>query len=190
MDPGLRNQVPKETSLHLLLGAHNQQPDAKQDQLPCGSTGTSSGNCQKMETCTVRTCHTPGQPPQNHPSGHLGGWATPWSADEMLDGQHQRMDTSAHASIDHKGLLQKRPEKDLCWIIPNVPQSVKGLNWTGISQSCPSTLLAVSQNTPFHYSKLISGTLLWLGTYTDVVATAVIHINFAPFSPPALHNPH
>ena len=25
-------------------------------------------------------CHTSRQPLKNHPSGHLGGWATPWSA--------------------------------------------------------------------------------------------------------------
>ena len=34
--------------------------------------GTSSGNCQGMETCMVRACHMPRQPLQNHPSGHLG----------------------------------------------------------------------------------------------------------------------
>ena len=26
------------------------------------------------------------------PSGHLRGWATPWSTEEMLDGQHQRLE--------------------------------------------------------------------------------------------------
>ena len=31
---------------------------AEQDQLPCGSTGTSSGNCQETETCMVRACRT------------------------------------------------------------------------------------------------------------------------------------
>ena len=29
------------------------------DQLSCGSTGTSSSNCPKKETCVVRACHTP-----------------------------------------------------------------------------------------------------------------------------------
>ena len=41
--------------------------------------------------------------------------------------------TSAHATTAHNGLLQKRLEKDFCWIIPHVPlmtQSVKGLDWT------------------------------------------------------------
>ena len=43
----------------------------------CGSTGTSSSNCQETETCMVRACHTPRQPLLNHPSGHLGRRATP-----------------------------------------------------------------------------------------------------------------
>ena len=71
------------------------------------SEGSSSANCQKTETCMVRACHTPRQPLQNHPSGHLGGWTTPWSAEEMLDGQRQRVSTPAHARTAHKGLLQK-----------------------------------------------------------------------------------
>ena len=45
--------------------------------------------------------------------GNPGGWATPWSAEEMLDGKHQRVDIPAHARTANKGLLQKRLEKDL-----------------------------------------------------------------------------
>ena len=45
---------------------------------------------------------------------------TPWSAEEMLDGQHQRMDNPARARSTHKGLLQKRPEEDLCCSVPPV----------------------------------------------------------------------
>ena len=51
---------------YLLLGAQDQRLGAKQDQFPCGSTGTFSGNCQETETCMVRACHTPQQPLQNH----------------------------------------------------------------------------------------------------------------------------
>ena len=58
---------------------------------------TSSGDCQETETGIARACHAPRQTLQNHPSGYLGGWATPWSAEEMLDGQRQRMDVPAHA---------------------------------------------------------------------------------------------
>ena len=50
---------------------------------------------------------------KKHPSGHLGGRATSWSAEEMPDGQCQRVDISAYARTAHKGLLQKRLEEDL-----------------------------------------------------------------------------
>ena len=63
--------------------------------------------------------------------GNLNG--LPWSGEEMLDGQHQKVDIPAKARTAHKGLLQKRLEEDLSWIIPHVPlmtQVVKGLNWT------------------------------------------------------------
>ena len=43
------------------------------------------------------------------------------------------MDIPAHARSAQKGLLQKRREEDLHWIVPHVPlmtRSVKGLNWT------------------------------------------------------------
>ena len=46
--------------------------------------------------------------------GDLGGWATPWSAEVVLDEQHQRVDVPAHARTAHKNLLQKRLEEDLC----------------------------------------------------------------------------
>ena len=105
-DPGFRNQVSEETPLHLLLGVQDPRLSAEYNQFPCGSTGTSSGNRQDTETCIVRACHTPRQPLQNHPSGNLGEWVTPWSAEGMLDGQHQRVDIPAHA--------QKGLEEDLC----------------------------------------------------------------------------
>ena len=75
------------------------------------SEGSCSGNCQKTETGMVRACHTPHQPLQTHPSWHLGGWATPWSAKEMLDGQGQRVNIPAHARTAHKGLLQEMTER-------------------------------------------------------------------------------
>ena len=65
------------------------------NRLPCGSIGNVSGNCQETETCMVRAYHTPRQPLQNHPSGQIGGWAMPWSAQEMLDGQYQTADILA-----------------------------------------------------------------------------------------------
>ena len=35
-------------------------------------------------------------------------------AEEVLDGQHQRVDIPAHARTAHKGILQKILEEDLC----------------------------------------------------------------------------
>ena len=52
---------------------------------------------------------------------NLGGWAMLWLAGEMVDGQHQRLGILAHAKTAHKGLLRKRLEEDLCWIIPHIP---------------------------------------------------------------------
>ena len=85
------------------------------------STGTSSGNRQETETCTVRACHTPRHPLQNHLLRHLGGWATSWSAEEMPDGQHQRVDIPADAKTAYNGLPQKRLDEGLWWIVPYAP---------------------------------------------------------------------
>ena len=48
-DPGFQNHVPGETCLHLLLGAQDHRLGVEQDKVPCGSTRTSSGNCQETE---------------------------------------------------------------------------------------------------------------------------------------------
>ena len=66
---------------------------------------------QKLAWFRNVTCH---KSLQNHSSGHLGGWVTLWSAEEMLDGQRKRVDIPAYARIADKGLLQKRLEADLC----------------------------------------------------------------------------
>ena len=116
----------KSFHINLLLGAEDQRLGAEQDQLPCWSTWTSSGNCQETETCKFRA---------NHPSGHLGQWAKPWSAEEMLDGHRQRVDNPAHARTAYMDFRHKRLEEDVCWIVSHVSpttQSVEGLNWTNI----------------------------------------------------------
>ena len=64
------------------------------------------------DAISVWTPHIP-QPLQNHPSGHFGGWVMPWLAEEVLAGQHQRMDIPAHTRSAYKGLLLKRLEEDL-----------------------------------------------------------------------------
>ena len=47
-------------------------------------------------------------------------WWAQCSVEEVLDGQHQGMDVSTHAGAVHGGLLRKRLEEDLCWIIPHI----------------------------------------------------------------------
>ena len=111
---------------------------AEQDQLPCGSTEISSGNCEEQETCMVRTCITPLQTLQNHHSRYLGEcwWVPTLSAKEILHGQHQRVAIPAHARTAHKGLLQKRLEDDLCWIVPRVlPTTQSATDWTELNWS-------------------------------------------------------
>ena len=53
-----RKRAHEETSTYLLLGAQDQRLGAEQDQLPCGSTGASSGNCQETVSYTHLTLPT------------------------------------------------------------------------------------------------------------------------------------
>ena len=145
-NPGFRNQVPEETSSHLLLGTKDQKLGAEQDPLPHGPTETSSGNCQKTETCMVWACHVPWQPAWNYPSGFCGGWAVLEQAEEMLDGQHQRVGIYAHARTAHDGLLHKRLEEDLCWIICHVLLNKPVSQGTEVNWTTFFLLLFLSQN--------------------------------------------
>ena len=105
-DPGFRHQLPANVSPHLLLGAHDQRLGEEQDQLPCRPLGTSSSNFQETETHMVPACNALRLALHNHSSRHLGGWATPRSAEEMLDGQRQRL-----ASISMPELLTMASRK-------------------------------------------------------------------------------
>ena len=108
---------------------------------------------QETETCMVWTCRTPRQPLQNYPSGHRGGWATPWSAEKTLAGQHQRVDMSALARTAHKGFLQKRLEEDLCWIVPHVPRSRpnRSRDWTELTSG--NGMSTFKLNAYYHHAK-------------------------------------
>ena len=85
----------------------------------------------------VRGCHAPSQPLQNHPSKHLGGWTTPWSAEEVLDGHHQRVDIPAHVRTAHSGLLQKTLEEGAESSLMSPPTTlwVMGLNGTAFTRA-------------------------------------------------------
>ena len=85
--------------------------------------------------------------------GNPGGWATPWSAEEMLDGKHQRVDIPAHARTANKGLLQKRLEEDLCWIVPHVPSTIKSdkrLKWPELKLLVRENLVRKHQSVETH----------------------------------------
>ena len=86
----------------------------------CRPTWTSSGNCQATEFRMVWACYVPWQPLWNHPSERLGGWATLWSTEKMLDSQCQRVNLPAHARTAYNLLQKKNPtgsEDDLYRIV-------------------------------------------------------------------------
>ena len=92
-NPQFLNQVPDETSSHLLLGAQDQQLGVEQDQLPSGPTEPLLASVETL-TRMVQLSHMPRQPLQNKShataaipksSFNLGGWVMPWSAEELLD---------------------------------------------------------------------------------------------------------
>ena len=90
----------------------------------------------KCSFCAELTNHMPWQPLQNHPSRHFGGWATQWSAEEMLDGQWKRVDISASATTDHNDLMQTRLE-DVLLNHPSCPLDHLirgGTEWTKLNK--------------------------------------------------------
>ena len=99
----------KETSAYLLLGVQDQWLVQSKSpalwvhgnlfrQLSREENLHGSGMSHAMTASSKR------------PSRHHELWATPWSAEEMLDRQHQRVDIHAYARTAHMGLLQKRLE--------------------------------------------------------------------------------
>ena len=134
---GFQNEVHEETSLYLLLGAQDQRLGAEQDQLPCGSTGTSRGNCQETETGMVLACHTP-----HATASPTSSFSAPWRVgDAVVDRGNAGWITSKSGhpcpcQNCSKGPPAEKTGKYLCWIAPHVPpttQSVKGLNGTELN---------------------------------------------------------
>ena len=93
------------------------------------STGTSSGNYQEMETCMV-WAHAMTASPK--PS-----FRAPWRVGNAVVSRGNAGWTTAksgHLCLCQncsQGSLQKRLEKDLCWIIPHVPLMTQSIrDWT------------------------------------------------------------
>ena len=74
---------------------------------------------------------------QNHSSGHIGEWVTPWSAEELLNGQRERVGIPVHTRTAHNGLGRKHlkrisAESSIMSPSPHPPptQSVKWMDWS------------------------------------------------------------
>ena len=123
-----------------------------------------------------------------------------WSAEEMLDGQHQREDNPANARTAHKGLMQKRLEEDFCWIVPRVSpttQSVKGLNrtelvlpvtrriWHHALTVCGYFVRSFNCISFFKFSRQLSVFfILFLRSYLCLLVRSTIHLSVkVSFSP-------
>ena len=104
---------------------------AEQDQFPCGSTGTCSGNL-KLAWFGLVTRHD--DLSKGTLLGTLEGLGCHGRQRKCwmdIIKEWSSLPQNCLARTAHKGLLQKRLEEDLCWIFPHVPlttQSVKGLN--------------------------------------------------------------
>ena len=109
---------------------HRHRNTENIQELPSYCRGTGNWHGSDMSHATTTS-------PKPFFGGHLGGSATPRSEEEMLDGQHQRVDIPAHARTAYKGLLQKTLWVDLRWIVSHIhptTQSIKGLNWSELSR--------------------------------------------------------
>ena len=111
-DPFLRNQVPEETSPHLLLGTQDQRLGAEQDQLPCRSTKTSSdGNLHGSGMSHATTAST------------KLSFRAPWRMGDAVVGRGNAWWTtskSAHPCISQNCSQGPPAEENLCWIVPHV----------------------------------------------------------------------
>ena len=87
--------------------------------------------------------HGSGMPHATTASPKESSFRAPWrvgdalSAEEMLDGEHQRVDIPAYARIAYKSPLLKRLEEELCCIVPLPPPPSRLLNrsldWTELN---------------------------------------------------------
>ena len=63
----------------------------------------------------------------------IDGWAAPWSVEEMLDGQRQRVEIPAHARTAHQGLPQKKTGRGSLLYRPSCPLNDPVSQKTGLN---------------------------------------------------------
>ena len=133
MDTGFQNQEVKEFSPHLLLGAEDQWLGSEQYQLVCGSTGTSSSNCQETELARFANS---GMSHATTASPKPPSW-THWKVDDTVVGRRNVWWTttkSGHSCQCQNCWLWTPAEKTTKDFLLNrllcsqTTQSVKGLN--------------------------------------------------------------
>ena len=128
---------PEEASLHLLLEALEQCLGGRARTTFTWACRNLFRQLSKDENPHGSGMSRATKTPQNHPSGHIGGLVMPWWVAEMLDGERQTVDISAHARTADNSLPRKRLEEDLCGIfclVPPPPPDCFG-HWTGLNQS-------------------------------------------------------
>ena len=86
------NEVLPQDTTHLIQRSCYQQGSPCQDPAGNWTTRRQPDDRKETQTAGVWTCLLFIRSGQNHPSGHLGQWTTPWSVEEMLDGHRQRVD--------------------------------------------------------------------------------------------------
>ena len=136
--------MPEETFLHLFLWARNQRAGAEQDQLSCGCTEPSSGNCRKTKLTWF------GHVTRHDIISKISHiWAF-WRVGDVAVGRGKSGQTASKRRPspcqNYPQWLpaekeKKRLEEDLCWnvlVSPPLPKRPTGprtdLNWIEQSQ--------------------------------------------------------
>ena len=134
--------------------------------------------------CMACKCHMPWQPLQNHPSGHLGGWATRhgWHRICWMN-NIKELTCLPMPELLTRGSLQKSLEEDLCWLsfMPPPPpnththtpltQSIEGLNWLVLVFSLHGSITQSHNGNKRHVAServwvSFSPTVNWQGLYS------------------------
>ena len=107
-DPGFRNQVHEETSPYLLLEHKTNECMWSKSQLRLGPREPLLATVKKGKLAWFGHVTRHDSLSKTILQGTFAECATPWSAEGMLDGQHQRVDVTTNARTVRKGLLQKK----------------------------------------------------------------------------------
>ena len=145
----LKCNVDSKSDVYLLIWRH---------------AGTSSGNCQETETSIVLACPLHDSLSKTILLWHLRGWKTLWSAEKMLNGQHQRVNlpgprqncsqwppavkTGRGSLLNSSFMAPRRPNRLRDWT---------ELNWTDLHFAT----IWLSQVTGHEISKVSQSTSSW-----------------------------